>query len=111
MARRAPEKPLLHVASRAWLSATRLGTTLVAVGLSGLVGASCYSTGDGSPPPLRSLYYPVGLQVSAGGTVLYAVLRAIDNLKLLFTPFLPFSSQTLTRTIRSVLTEKANQAR
>ena len=29
------------------------------------------------------------------GTVLYAVLRSIDNLKLLFTPFLPFTSQTL----------------
>ena len=29
------------------------------------------------------------------GTVLYSVLRAIDNLKLLFTPFLPFSSQAL----------------
>ena len=29
------------------------------------------------------------------GTVIYAVLCSIDNLKLLFTPFLPFSSQTL----------------
>ena len=29
------------------------------------------------------------------GTVLYVALRAIDNLKLLFTPFLPFSSQAL----------------
>ena len=29
------------------------------------------------------------------GTILYAVLRSVDNLKLLFTPFLPFSSQTL----------------
>jgi methionyl-tRNA synthetase len=29
------------------------------------------------------------------GTVLYVVLRSIDNLKWLFTPFLPFSSQTL----------------
>jgi methionyl-tRNA synthetase len=29
------------------------------------------------------------------GTVLYTVLRCIDNLKLLFLPFLPFSSQTL----------------
>ncbi len=28
-------------------------------------------------------------------TVLYVTLRCIDNLKLLFTPFLPFSSQTL----------------
>ena len=37
----------------------------------GLTVASCYSTGDGTAPPLRELYYPVGLQVSAGGTVLY----------------------------------------
>jgi len=29
------------------------------------------------------------------GTVLYVLLRAIDNLKLLFTPFLPFSSQAV----------------
>ncbi len=29
------------------------------------------------------------------GTVLYVVLQCVDNLKLLFTPFLPFSSQAL----------------
>jgi methionyl-tRNA synthetase len=29
------------------------------------------------------------------GTVLYVALRAIDNLKILFTPFIPFSSQVL----------------
>ena len=29
------------------------------------------------------------------GTVLYVVLRCIDNLKTLFTPFLPFTSQVL----------------
>src|SRR3954464_14922100 len=40
--------------------------------------ASCYSTGDGSPPPLNEFYYPVGLQVSAGGTVLYAVNSDFD---------------------------------
>ena len=28
-------------------------------------------------------------------TVLYVVLRGIDSLKILFTPFLPFTSQTL----------------
>ena len=28
-------------------------------------------------------------------TVLYVLLRAVDNLKIIFTPFLPFSSQTL----------------
>jgi hypothetical protein len=71
MARRAPEKPLLRVASR---SALGLAFALAVGGAS----ASCYSTGDGSPPPLRSLYYPVGLQVSAGGTVLYAVNSDFD---------------------------------
>src|SRR5258708_39020556 len=29
------------------------------------------------------------------GTVLYVALRCVDNLKLMFTPFLPFSSQKL----------------
>jgi methionyl-tRNA synthetase len=28
-------------------------------------------------------------------TVLYVVLRAVDSLKIIFTPFLPFTSQTL----------------
>src|SRR6202521_6200057 len=31
------------------------------------------------------------------GTVLYVALRCVDNLKLMFTPFLPFSSQKLHR--------------
>ena len=30
-----------------------------------------------------------------GGTVLYVALRAVDSLKVLFTPFLPHSSQAL----------------
>jgi hypothetical protein len=58
------------VVSRAWL---------------GLLGAmfcagtsSCYSTGDGTAPPGKALYFPVGLQVSAGGTVLYAVNSDFD---------------------------------
>jgi hypothetical protein len=54
---------------RAWLAALPI---LV------LGAANCYSTGDGSPPPLQDLYYPVGLQVSAGGTVLYAVNSDFD---------------------------------
>ena len=40
--------------------------------------SDCYSTGDGTAPPLRDFYYPVGLQVSAGGTVLYAVNSDFD---------------------------------
>ena len=73
MARRAPEKPLSRVASRA--RRARLAIVPLAIGLA---SASCYSTGDGSPPPLRAFYYPVGLQVSAGGTVLYAVNSDFD---------------------------------
>ncbi|MCL2724119.1 MAG: hypothetical protein FWD69_06735 [Polyangiaceae bacterium] len=41
-------------------------------------GSACYSAGDGSPPPLNQFYFPVGLQVSAGGSVLYAVNSDFD---------------------------------
>jgi hypothetical protein len=43
-----------------------------------LGAADCYSTGDGTAPPLDRFYFPVGLQVSAGGTVLYAVNSDFD---------------------------------
>lgn len=46
--------------------------------IGGAAGAGCYDTGDGSPPPLASFYYPVGLAVSHGGTVLYAVNSNFD---------------------------------
>ncbi len=61
-----------RVFPRAWLGLLAASITVSAAGV------SCYSTGDGSPPPVRSLYYPVGLQVSAGGTVLYAVNSDFD---------------------------------
>ena len=59
----------------------RLAKTLpILVCLVVLAGATtdCYSTGDGTAPPLDQLYYPVGLQVSAGGTALYAVNSDFD---------------------------------
>lgn len=44
-----------------------------------LLGSTdCYSTGDGTAPPTAEFYYPVGLQVSAGGSVLYAVNSDFD---------------------------------
>ena len=47
--------------------------------LIGLVADSgCYDTGDGSAPPLEHFYFPVGLKVSHGGTVLYAVNSNFD---------------------------------
>ncbi len=40
--------------------------------------AGCYDTGDGTRPPVDSFYYPVGLRVSHGGSVLYAVNSNFD---------------------------------
>lgn len=42
------------------------------------VATGCYDTGDGSPPPLDSFYFPVGLQVSHGGSTLYAINSNFD---------------------------------
>ena len=76
MARPIAEKPRRFEAraprsglSRAWLA-------LLPVLTMGAV--DCYSTGDGTPPPLKDFYFPVGLQVSAGGTVLYAINSDFD---------------------------------
>jgi DNA-binding beta-propeller fold protein YncE len=68
MGRRAVEKPG-RARTRAWL---------VVLPLLMFGAADCYSTGDGTPPPLDRLYYPVGLRVSAGGSVLYAVNSDFD---------------------------------
>jgi hypothetical protein len=57
-----------------WRSAAVL--PLLFVGL--LADNGCYDTGDGNSPPLASFYFPVGLQVSHGGTVLYAVNSNFD---------------------------------
>ena len=39
---------------------------------------ACYSTGDGTPPPPNTFYFPVGLAVSKGGNVLYVVNSDFD---------------------------------
>ena len=43
----------------------------------GLVPA-CYSAGDGTSPPDKSFYFPVGLAVSEGGNVLYVANSDFD---------------------------------
>lgn len=63
--------------SRVWLGALRVLPVLPVL-LLGAGATDCYSTGDGTAPPRNELYYPVGLQVSAGGTVLYAVNSDFD---------------------------------
>jgi len=40
--------------------------------------AACYSTGDGTPPPPATFYFPVGMTVSRGGNVLYVVNSDFD---------------------------------
>ena len=52
-----------------------LGAALVAT-LPGL--SACYATGAGTDPPLDRLYFPVGLSVSHGGNVLYALNSDFD---------------------------------
>jgi hypothetical protein len=51
---------------------------LFALPLLPLATADCYSRGDGAPPPIDRFYFPVGLQVSHGGSVLYAVNSDFD---------------------------------
>jgi hypothetical protein len=40
--------------------------------------AACYSTGDGTPPPPATFYFPVGMTLSRGGNVLYVVNSDFD---------------------------------
>lgn len=80
MGRRHPSHPRLRrgpltVFSRARVAAGLLLSTTVIVSAGAV---SCYSTGDGTAPPSTALYFPVGLQVSAGGTVLYAANSDFD---------------------------------
>jgi YVTN family beta-propeller protein len=58
----------------------RAGRWLLAVAIcaTGIAMPSCYTAGSGQPPPTQSLYFPVGLAVSAGGNVLYAVNSDFD---------------------------------
>ncbi len=47
------------------------------VALSALL-SGCYSSGGGTPPPPNRFYYPVGVAVSQGGNVLYAINSDFD---------------------------------
>ena len=42
------------------------------------VGGGCYTGGGGTDPPTSEFYFPVGLAVSTGGNVLYAVNSDFD---------------------------------
>src|SRR5689334_1863933 len=55
---------------------SRFATASVAL-LTAAAGG-CYDTGDGTKPPVESFYFPVGLQVSHGGSVLYVVNSDFD---------------------------------
>lgn len=64
------------VASR-WLPLIVLRCSVLAAFVTVTVGA-CYSGGGGVPPPPDQFYYPVGLAVSNGGNVLYAINSDFD---------------------------------
>ena len=42
------------------------------------LGGACYDAGDGTAPPTNTFYFPVALQVSHGGNVLYAINSDFD---------------------------------
>ncbi|MDB4940495.1 MAG: hypothetical protein JWP97_29 [Labilithrix sp.] len=66
-----------HGAGGAGGVAVRAGLAAALVAL--LAGATdCYATGDGTAPPLQSFYFPVGLKVSSGGSVLYVANSDFD---------------------------------
>lgn len=48
------------------------------LGAASCVAAGCYSTGDGTAPPAKTFYFPVGLAVSRGGNVLYVANSDFD---------------------------------
>ena len=57
-----------------------LGTApaLLGAAVAGGPTSACYSAGAGTSPPPKSFYFPVGLAVSKGGNVLYAVNSDFD---------------------------------
>jgi hypothetical protein len=53
--------------------------TLLGIASSAALGLpACYPSTEGSPPPEKLLYFPVGLAVSRGGNVLYAANSDFD---------------------------------
>jgi hypothetical protein len=58
------------------LTTRALARRLVTVAAMGTL--ACYSAGGGTAPPPNSFYFPVGLVVSTGGNVLYAVNSDFD---------------------------------
>jgi hypothetical protein len=56
----------------------RAGQLLLSAAVVGAAVPSCYSAGAGTAPPPNSFYFPVGLAVSKGAKVLYAVNSDFD---------------------------------
>ena len=54
------------------------GTLLVVGAAIAACEPGCYAAGNGTAPPGQTLYFPVGLAVSRGGNVLYAVNSDFD---------------------------------
>ena len=54
------------------------GALAIALAVSVASAPGCYSAGSGSNPPGNIFYFPVGLAVSQGGNVLYAVNSDFD---------------------------------
>ncbi len=79
IAKRSLRRPSLEPGAPSGVAATPAFVRRIGFGFAVAVALlNCYATGDGTPPPLQDFYFPVGLQVSAGGSVLYAVNSDFD---------------------------------
>src|ERR1700746_3319529 len=56
----------------------RAARLLLGAAVAATMMPACYSAGGGTAPPTSTFYFPVGLAVSAGGNVLYAVNSDFD---------------------------------
>jgi len=56
----------------------RLARGAVFVATCAALALACYNAGDGTAPPPQQIYFPVGLVVSSGGSVLYVANSDFD---------------------------------
>ena len=69
----------------------RMGTSLLATSVLAMAMAARVNVYLGTEQP----WHTIKTDRARAGTVLYVALRCVDNLKIMLTPFLPFSMQRL----------------
>jgi hypothetical protein len=71
-----PTRRVVH--ARGVRAVTRAAVAVLSLGLVQPGVTGCYPTGEGVPPPEKRLYFPTGVAVSPGGSVLYVANSNFD---------------------------------